>query len=262
MTTTIEAGRWYRRRSDGLVVRADRPMGGPVGAVGWWALTPGDVGRHAVYRADLEPWVPRVGEWVRWPDAEDDDCRQPWLVERIDGPVTRLDLARFVGRDAAGEKCEHDAHEAPCRLEPCAPPAIEALPPSSPEHLAEWAACGSLSAPTPPRRDDGTRCPRCGGPAYMGLGLTPPECVAPRCEPVTREPTVREALHDPAWEPCPQGEWDHDRYNDWQAARERVWEASGCGHKVTHPIRSEAVRLWREAGIAEAIAAIRPLGDE
>lgn len=124
--TTIEAGRWYRRTRDGLVVRATTRM---VSVCGWWA-TPLDreVIAVPIDRESVEPWVPRVGEWVRWPDAEDDDCRQPWLVERIDGPVTRLDLARFVGRDAAGEKCEHDAHEAPCRLEPCAPPAVEALP--------------------------------------------------------------------------------------------------------------------------------------
>lgn len=80
--------------------------------------------------------------------------------------------------------CPLDACE-PCAppADATAPPAIEALPPPSPEHLAAWAALGALSAPTPPRRDDGTRCHRCGGPAYTGLGTGgPPECLAPRCE--------------------------------------------------------------------------------
>lgn len=62
--TTIEAGRWYRRTRDGLVVRAaykspyaDTWLARPVAAPENY--------RVSVATADLEPWVPRVGEWVR-----------------------------------------------------------------------------------------------------------------------------------------------------------------------------------------------------
>lgn len=214
---TIEAGRWYRRRSDGLVVRAVwnyRGLWDCVDAEGWTMV---------VAAADLEPWVPRQVERV---EVHSDCYGADELCLRWASP-----RGAEVYPAALFEPCAPPA-------DATAPPAIEALPPPSPEHLAAWAALGALSAPTPPRRDDGTRCHRCGGPAYTGLGTGgPPECLAPRCEPRSElEPTVRER-----WLTRTEGVFAIP-----VPGSECIYVAEGHGWTAQHPIRDEAVARWKE----------------
>ncbi len=212
--TTIEAGRWYRRTRDGLVVRATTRM---VSVCGWWA-TPLDreVIAVPIDRESVEPWVPRVGEWVRlaWPGGGRGDGTQVLAYDPHGGRVlVRCGVCRLSA------------------CEPCAPPA-EALKDTDRDSLKD----------TPPevshRRDDGTRCHRCGGPAYTGLGVGGrQQCLAPRCEPVAElEPTVREVWLSVRGTVVDAG---HPR-------SERIYVAEGRGVSAQHPLRAEAVARWRE----------------
>lgn len=83
-----------------------------------------------------------------------------------------------------------------------------------------------------------TVCRVCKGPAYLGLGLEPPKCLAPVCEPA-KEPepkTVVRIMHDPYG--CP-----------WRA--EKIWQASRTSElgdliKGEHPFKEQAVAVFRE----------------
>jgi hypothetical protein len=67
-------------------------------------------------------------------------------------------------------------------------------------------------------------CLRCGGPAYVGL--TAMECMRDGGCAVPAEPEPERVLHVPV-------------------RGERVWQAYGDGESKLHPIREEAIRLWR-----------------
>lgn len=244
---TIEAGRWYRRTRDGLVVRAAYLR---FYVDGWWVRPVGVDGDACVAAAteDLEPWVPRVGEWVRVGNGS------AWRVEVVSewgaagrGPtgvyaaafhaiVPCAPPAEEIARSTAAREvcCEDHERGAAEKHEPCAPPG-EALKDTDRDSLKD----------TPPavshRRDDGTRCHRCGGPAYTGLGVGGrQQCLAPRCEPVAElEPTVVQRWTSPG----------HDAALYYVAAGprdERIYVAEGYGVSAQHPIRAEAVALWRK----------------
>jgi hypothetical protein len=93
-----------------------------------------------------------------------------------------------------------------------------------PEHVrplredAEYVEC-----PGPKVRDNAL-CLHCGGPAYVGLAAM--ECMREGGCAVPAEPEPERVLHVPV-------------------RGERVWQAYGDGESKLHPIREEAIRLWR-----------------
>lgn len=199
--------------------------------LGWWGAS------------CLEPWVPRVGEWVRRNEQ-----------------AIHLGLAPDVGTrqvDAVRNRCA--AFHGGVRdvsfdwLEPCAPP--EAKPetgrrvdggPVVVVHLAAGASVQELeeterslahfagidTSTWPQRtRDHNATCSRCGGRAYQGIGLA--KCVEPVCDdPETREPDRVQmvATFKAGW-----------------SADETAWSAEGRGICKTHPLREVAIQTWREA---------------
>lgn len=241
--TTIEVGKWYRVRWPGGTES--------VACAGWVSsrrtLAHGAdlAGKALVFHpAMCEPWTPRVGEYVRAVFAHG-TRGEPRAVVAFDADEWLVTTSLVTGPVSA--------------YEPCQPPASSPVPVVRAQAEATfggvayrlevdgWPQTADPLLPGPPtpltpemlvqRRDDGHRCPRCGGPAYMGLGLTPPECVAPQCEPVTREPTVVECWLDSDGGVSLLGE----------PGDELIYRAYGRGVTMEHPIRSEAVRLWREA---------------
>lgn len=87
-------------------------------------------------------------------------------------------------------------------------------------------------------------CWICGGPAYLGLGLSPPECLSPVCgkpaEVVLPLPNISQlrtaSLHTGSVE---QFWWARLDYRRRDGVLDRV--------SAIHPIREEALRLWQEA---------------
>jgi hypothetical protein len=119
-------------------------------------------------------------------------------------------------------------------VEPCLPPA------DAPKPAAEVTPPPAAVPRDPAVMHANATCLRCGGPAYVGLQHA--ECLAPKCERVEPEPEVE------------REEWVYPSFAEGQPVRqwliehqERVFVASGLGHEAGHPIREEAVRLWREA---------------
>ncbi len=195
---------------------------------------------------DFEPWVPRVGEWVR--NLSDT-------------------IAPVVGIRHATENCEAVAtlgHPSGCTwcvkdLEPCAPPDakpaqrvraeatleidVVAYDPAktldfiAAHQLRELSVAygGPVEVQMPPP-DHNATCPKCGGRAYQGLLNA--QCVEPVCDdPETREPdAVSESMRYP-----------NARCEMFNAYGERVYEAVGRGRVETHPTREGAIAAWRKA---------------
>lgn len=89
-------------------------------------------------------------------------------------------------------------------------------------------------------------CPKCGGLAY--LGLQEARCLAPKCERVEPEPEVRELWVGFRHEKRPGERGIRDALLAPMGPEyERWWQATGRGVTKNHPIREEAIRLWREA---------------
>lgn len=89
-------------------------------------------------------------------------------------------------------------------------------------------------------------CPKCGGLAYVGLQEA--KCLAPRCERVEPEPEVRELWVGFRHEKRPGERGIRDALlAPMGPDYERWWQATGRGVTKNHPIREEAIRLWREA---------------
>lgn len=133
---------------------------------------------------ECEPWVPRVGEWVRLVRTDG--------VEEMRGPVVSFSTGHLVTFKPPDRACQfwgaaHGHHGGGWYVEPCAPP--EAKPETRPAdayldmltaetrkacerigpHLAavlSEAAEESRQAPKP--RDHNATCSRCGGRAYQG----------------------------------------------------------------------------------------------
>ena len=104
--------------------------------------------------------------------------------------------------------------------------AVEADTDTVRQKVAEWSSNTGANS----------TCPKCGGLAY--LGLLESKCLAPKCERVELEP---EMLLQPMAK----------SRNGWRVEdgplHEDIWIACGRGKEVRHPIREEAIRLWREA---------------
>lgn len=180
---TIEAGKWYRT-PEGQLVRA--VVFGSLSCL--WHVEDIDGRRWTWPAKQLTPWVPMVGEWVR---------------AGPNGSAYQMTVGGFYVSDLT---------------EPCLPPA---------EKISD-AALATAGVAIVPGSDEsevidynGT-CPKCGGPAYVGLQNA--ECLAEKCERV--EPDVVRVRH---------------------RRGERVWCAFTGRFSATHPIRDEAIRLWREA---------------
>lgn len=185
---------------------------------GWHVKYPG--GRlHTWPSEQLEPWTPRVGEWVRF---------------TLTG-VTRQVISLWESHGTWWSS-EDGVYGRVAECEPCLPPApptthlqadgveVPAKPGGSDVPPMLWKNVGV-------RRDTGANgtCLKCGGPAYVGLQEA--RCLAPKCERMEPEPEVVEG-------------WVlHKHY----ASGERQFIAHGLGQNVAHPIREEAIRLWREA---------------
>lgn len=217
---TIEVGKWYRHTVTSDVLRAVEQD--DVNGV-WWECEVADrtICSQIVEARELIPWVPRVGEWVR--EVFFGNSRGPVVrVAEVFGRWIRV--VNEAGLSAGGPVVS---------FEPRLPPAEVVPAPSKPpsEVRTEPPATTVLT-----RRDDGATCRVCGGPAYLGLGLGPPECCAEPCPgpAAVPGPTVREV-------------WVSREgvFVDSRCGRaERAFEARGQGRAIVHPIREEAVRLW------------------
>lgn len=221
----IKVGMWVRTRG-GLVCRT-------VAKSEWsheweWDLVDLD-GRGWLLPIDrLEPWTPQVGEWVRFVGEWAKACPVPWIVEDVA-------VEGIFGRSADRAMWGTPAVKL---LEPCLPPA----PPTT--HLrADGVEVPAKAVPCGPvAMHANSTCLRCGGPAYLGLQFA--ECLAPKCERVELEPEVEEV-----WIMPTSSEQEIDQKSLALAAehREKVYTAYGERWVVSHPIREEAIRLWREA---------------
>jgi hypothetical protein len=204
--------------------------------------------------AMAEPWVPRVGEWVRFNDRSP-GTKEPW---RVDASSAELGATWYRGLDARGGK--YAAMDGFC--EPCAPP--EAKPEMRAgrfvrEATPEQIVAAIINDKIPPEgewqrattceehldaiaRDHNATCSRCGGRAYQGIGLA--KCVEPVCDdPETREPdgVVRVVDTRRRWG------FDSNGHEDHRCYVERVWEAIGRGVTKRHPTSEGAIAAWREA---------------
>lgn len=206
------------------------------------------------YARRVEPWVPRVGEWVRRNEQ-----------------AIHLGLAPDVGTrqvDAVRNRCA--AFHGGVRdvsfdwLEPCAPP--EAKPetgrrvdggPVVVVHLAAGASVQELeeterslahfagidTSTWPQRtRDHNATCSRCGGRAYQGIGLA--KCVEPVCDdPETREPDRVDEAADVRL----RYGLDADGKQAVSTHEEMMFVATGRGKQGFHPTREGAIAAWRKA---------------
>lgn len=261
----IKVGMWVRCR-DGLVFRAFAKSDVVVNAWNVWDLH----GNKWVMTADtLQPWTPLVGEWVRVVSQDGALAFPVGYVTTVE-KFTAYAVDRFsIVGDCRKFSDEGGPWATVANVEPCLPPAppttylradwvevpadrfedanasfeasmrrAAAMPatPFSPNTHSLWA--GALGA-------NGT-CPKCGGLAY--LGLQEAKCLAPRCERVEPEPEVRELWVGFRHEKRPGERGIRDALLAPMGPEyERWWQATGRGVTKNHPIREEAIRLWREA---------------
>lgn len=237
----IKVGMWLRW--DGCGVYRAIGNGGHDGMVVVEGLN--DPGVHTEATASgFEPWTPRVGEWVRRKSdgtafevkyiptftewlANVEPCLPPapttTYLRRADG----VEVPAVVGVDFGFEvktEAHHWTASAPlvAITEADAIDYLDQADAADRRYRAHVAGANST-------------CPKCGGLAY--LGLQEARCLAPKCERVEPEPTrVVEMWRDA------DGEVSPVRFT----AAERVWEAVGRSVNAQHPIREEAIRLWRE----------------
>lgn len=192
------------------------------------------------------PWVPKVvGEWVR--------AVRPTFH---DGPFRVISVS---ASDLADEPWVEVANANGFRLtaranlfEPCLPPAGEKISAVQMTTTTTWNEAGGAIVPESVRVeadeseviDYNGACPKCGGPAYVGLNDA--ECLAEKCERVEPGPMVCRSWFGFCRPPDPDGavRWE---VPEWHAGAEPIWTAHGLGLSVNHPIREEAIRLWREA---------------
>lgn len=114
------------------------------------------------------------------------------------------------------------------------------------ERVARVELGESLAQPSAASADANTTCVHCGGMAY--LGLQEARCLAPKCERVEPEPEVRELWVGFRHEKRPGERGIRDALLAPMGPEyERWWQATGRGVTKNHPIREEAIRLWREA---------------
>jgi len=207
---------------------------------------------------ECEPWVPRVGEWVRLVRTDG--------VEEMRGPVVSFSTGHLVTFKPPDRACQfwgaaHGHHGGGWYVEPCAPP--EAKPETRPAdayldmltaetrkacerigpHLAavlSEAAEESRQAPKP--RDHNATCSRCGGRAYQGIGLA--KCVEPVCDdPETREPDRVDEAADVRL----RYGLDADGKQAVSTHEEMMFVATGRGKQGFHPTREGAIAAWRKA---------------
>lgn len=198
---------------------------------GWHVKYPG--GRlHTWPSEQLEPWTPRVGEWVR--DSMTGVTREVATMWESHGTWWSAGDGVY-GRVSDSEPCLPPAppttHLRAAGVE--VPAKVEFKPVAGPTVVYTNTKPGTdVLAPIRQMLDNigaNATCPNCGGMAY--LGLQEARCLAPKCERVEPEPEVVEG-------------WVlHKHY----ASGERQFIAHGLGQNVAHPIREEAIRLWREA---------------
>ncbi len=196
------------------------------------------------YARQVEPWVPRVGEWVRLVRTDG--------VEDMRGPVVSFSTGHLVTFKPPDRACQfwgaaHGHHGGGWYVEPCAPPeakpetrkACERIGPHLAAVLSE-AAEESGQAPKP--RDHNATCPRCGGRAYQGIGLA--KCVEPVCDdPETREPDRVDEAADVRL----RYGLDADGKQAVSTHEEMMFVATGRGKQGFHPTREGAIAAWRKA---------------
>lgn len=225
----IKVGMWARWGDD--AVRVTARLGDLV------QVDAGQHGLHIVRPSWVEPWTPRVGEWVRWVD----DPKPRRVVSVGSGYV---EVTGGAGDVNACEPClppapptthmRADGVESPIVRELSA--GVEAATETARKQVASWSS--NIGA--------NSTCLHCGGLAY--LGLQEARCLAPKCERVEPEPEVRELWVGFRHEKRPGERGIRDALLAPMGPEyERWWQATGRGVTKNHPIREEAIRLWREA---------------
>lgn len=206
--TELVVGRWYVTESSRTPWRVTRVLCGG-------ADVKSPTGTIAiVYAKALTPWVPQVGDWVVWVSADGARVEPSRVAFVTNGkPSAVRTEAGFCGYVVRLPGAHH--------VEPCQPPTAttQAAPPA-PE---------TRSAAAEPPCD----CPRCTGPVSTLL-----------CQPCmgrdwrTWEPDVRKV-----WRMATPFGRQLTTVGGYGA--ESLWLALGRGVEVEHPLRDEAVRLWR-----------------
>lgn len=244
----VKPGMWIRHVLHDSVMRVG-PKSETHDAWAAWGLDGSSLFLNAQFVDQLEPWVPRVGDWVlRY------GTRQVVTsVESFGFEVVSEHGARdFVHTGMhVGEPCMRPTSPTPMldavredalrRARAFAAASAEALGvrvaaeverQSKPgaDRYSLWAdrpAAEAANAADEAKRDHNAVCVRCGGRAYQGLKPCFPECVEPFCDdPNTRMPhTLIETMR----------------------RGEPVWTAKGHGAEVQHPTEEGAVLAWREA---------------
>lgn len=240
----IKVGMWLRYVNEGhyspRAFRVDSFKRRYDGEVGPHGFTPDGVEMNPRHQ-DCEPWVPRVGEWVR--------CTRTGRSGKVIGTWQSHGMwwsfeGGYYGRAGECEPCLPPT-EQPAGLtmlltggvevpyvQQAAPPLVEcygaALTPEQREEL--WKRVYES-----PKDCD---CPRCTGPALRMLSF---ECQGKDWrKKLPKEPEVTEGRRDlgGTWHPSTVLHYRGD---------EMAWRASGHGAVVVHPIRETAIALWREA---------------
>lgn len=243
----IKVGMWLRWGDD--AVRVTAILGDLV------QVDAGNHGLHIVRPGWVEPWTPRVGEWVTVRNEHGDVRRchpKPFRVTDLSSMVH----GSMVHGNEQGGRLRHGPADL---YEPCLPPApptthlradgaesplvrelsagVEAATETVRKQVASWSS--NIGA--------NSTCLKCGGPAYVGLQEA--RCLAPKCERVEPEPEVEECWVMPKAMPSPSRQKIDDADLEMAAKhREKVYTAYATGIRlvVSHPIREEAIRLWRE----------------